>query len=157
MSYFIYFNFIISNANIKSKLVNYIPTSIRRQNLNPRPVGSKSWHSIPTYYLIAKNLFKVFVWIETNKNSGTYFEFDHKNFLWIFFSFQGYSRFQLKLGGSLSDDINRIRMCRSVLGPNDVLVGDANTGKITSIFGQSKFEQSKFWQLSHSTIYPVQF
>jgi L-alanine-DL-glutamate epimerase-like enolase superfamily enzyme len=42
--------------------------------------------------------------------------------------FQGYSRFQLKLGGNLSDDIERLRLCRGVLGPDDILIGDANTG-----------------------------
>ena len=44
--------------------------------------------------------------------------------------FQGYTRFQLKLGGNLSDDIERIKLCRSILGPNDVLIGDANTGEV---------------------------
>ena len=43
--------------------------------------------------------------------------------------FQGYNRFQLKLGGNLSHDIERIKLCRSILGPNDVLIGDANTGE----------------------------
>ena len=41
---------------------------------------------------------------------------------------EGYTRFQLKLGSDADEDIRRIRICRSVLDPGDVLVGDANTG-----------------------------
>lgn len=41
---------------------------------------------------------------------------------------QGYTRFQLKLGGLPSDDISRILECHKVLGDSDVLIGDANTG-----------------------------
>ena len=41
---------------------------------------------------------------------------------------QGYSRFQLKVGGDADDDIERIRAVRSVLQPGDKLVADANTG-----------------------------
>ena len=43
---------------------------------------------------------------------------------------QGYTRFQLKLGGLAVDDINRFIACRKILDDDDVLVGDANTGKI---------------------------
>ena len=48
------------------------------------------------------------------------------NSIWL----QGYTRFQLKLGGLAVDDINRFIACRKVLDNEDVLVGDANTGKI---------------------------
>lgn len=41
---------------------------------------------------------------------------------------QGYTRFQLKVGGDPDVDIERIRAARAVLGPNDRLVADANTG-----------------------------
>lgn len=41
---------------------------------------------------------------------------------------QGYRRFQLKVGGSPDDDIQRIRAVRSVLDDSDKLVADANTG-----------------------------
>ena len=41
---------------------------------------------------------------------------------------QGYTRFQLKVGGDPDDDIERIRQVRSVLAPSDRLVADANTG-----------------------------
>lgn len=40
----------------------------------------------------------------------------------------GYRRFQLKVGGDAASDIARIRACRAVLEPGDVLVADANTG-----------------------------
>jgi len=40
----------------------------------------------------------------------------------------GYTRFQLKVGGDPDTDIERIRAVRSVLGPTDRLVADANTG-----------------------------
>ncbi len=41
---------------------------------------------------------------------------------------EGYTRFQLKVGGDADTDIARIRETRAVLGPGDVLVADANTG-----------------------------
>lgn len=41
---------------------------------------------------------------------------------------EGYTRFQLKVGGSADDDIARIRACRGVLCDSDILVADANTG-----------------------------
>src|SRR5262245_32766053 len=41
---------------------------------------------------------------------------------------QGYTRFQLKVGGDPDEDIERIRAARSVLQPTDRLVADANTG-----------------------------
>lgn len=41
---------------------------------------------------------------------------------------QGYTRFQLKVGGDSDQDIERIRAVRSVLQPSDRLVADANTG-----------------------------
>jgi len=41
---------------------------------------------------------------------------------------EGYSRFQLKVGGDPDTDIERIRAVRSVLRPSDRLVADANTG-----------------------------
>ncbi|AKR55457.1 mandelate racemase [Devosia sp. H5989] len=41
---------------------------------------------------------------------------------------EGYTRFQLKVGGRPEDDIARIRACRAVLEPTDILVADANTG-----------------------------
>jgi len=41
---------------------------------------------------------------------------------------QGYRRFQLKVGGDVRTDIARIRACRDVLDPGDILVADANTG-----------------------------
>lgn len=41
---------------------------------------------------------------------------------------QGYTRFQLKVGGDADTDIERIRATRAVLPPGDVLVADANTG-----------------------------
>ena len=40
----------------------------------------------------------------------------------------GYRKFQLKVGGDANDDIARIRACRAMLEPGDVLVADANTG-----------------------------
>ena len=58
--------------------------------------------------------------------------------------FQGYTRFQLKLGGLAVDDINRFIACRNVLEKDDVLVGDANTGKFsqnTSILFELKFNR----------------
>jgi len=41
---------------------------------------------------------------------------------------QGYTRFQLKVGGDPDQDIERIRAVRSILQPTDRLVADANTG-----------------------------
>lgn len=41
---------------------------------------------------------------------------------------EGYRRFQLKAGGAVSDDIERIRAAHSELEPGDILVADANTG-----------------------------
>jgi L-alanine-DL-glutamate epimerase-like enolase superfamily enzyme len=41
---------------------------------------------------------------------------------------EGYTRFQLKVGGDPNDDIDRIRAARRILGDDDVLVADANTG-----------------------------
>ncbi|MFM7151045.1 MAG: cis-3-hydroxy-L-proline dehydratase [Gemmataceae bacterium] len=41
---------------------------------------------------------------------------------------EGYSRFQLKVGGDPADDIARIRAVSSVLRPGDRLIADANTG-----------------------------
>jgi cis-L-3-hydroxyproline dehydratase len=41
---------------------------------------------------------------------------------------QGYTRFQLKVGGDPDTDIERIRAARAMLQPTDRLVADANTG-----------------------------
>jgi L-alanine-DL-glutamate epimerase-like enolase superfamily enzyme len=41
---------------------------------------------------------------------------------------EGYTKFQLKVGGDADEDIARIRACRGILAPGDVLVADANTG-----------------------------
>lgn len=41
---------------------------------------------------------------------------------------EGYRKFQLKVGGKVEDDIARIRACRAVLEPGDILICDANTG-----------------------------
>ncbi len=41
---------------------------------------------------------------------------------------EGYRKFQLKVGGDPDEDIERIRACRAVLEPSDVLVADSNTG-----------------------------
>ncbi len=41
---------------------------------------------------------------------------------------EGYRKFQLKVGGDPDTDIERIRACRKVLKPGDVLVADSNTG-----------------------------
>ena len=40
----------------------------------------------------------------------------------------GYTRFQLKVGGDPDQDIERIRQVRAILQPTDRLVADANTG-----------------------------
>lgn len=44
------------------------------------------------------------------------------------YSAEGYTRFQLKVGGDANDDIARIKACRAILSPTDILVADANTG-----------------------------
>lgn len=44
------------------------------------------------------------------------------------YSAEGYTKFQLKVGGNADDDIARIRACREILNPSDILVADANTG-----------------------------
>lgn len=41
---------------------------------------------------------------------------------------EGYTRFQLKVGGGANEDIDRIHATRDVLRPSDLLVADANTG-----------------------------
>jgi L-alanine-DL-glutamate epimerase-like enolase superfamily enzyme len=41
---------------------------------------------------------------------------------------EGYTKFQLKVGGDADEDIARIRACRAVLDRRDILVADANTG-----------------------------
>lgn len=41
---------------------------------------------------------------------------------------EGYTKFQLKVGGKANTDIARIRATRSVLRETDILVADANTG-----------------------------
>jgi L-alanine-DL-glutamate epimerase-like enolase superfamily enzyme len=41
---------------------------------------------------------------------------------------EGYTKFQLKVGADADSDIARIRACRAILEPGDVLVADANTG-----------------------------
>ncbi len=41
---------------------------------------------------------------------------------------EGYTKFQLKVGGNANDDTARIRACRDILEPTDILVCDANTG-----------------------------
>lgn len=41
---------------------------------------------------------------------------------------QGYTRFQLKVGGDPDTDIERIRAVRAMLQPSDRLIADANTG-----------------------------
>lgn len=41
---------------------------------------------------------------------------------------EGYRKFQLKAGGGADADIARIKACRAVLQPGDVLVADSNTG-----------------------------
>lgn len=41
---------------------------------------------------------------------------------------EGYTKFQLKVGGDADDDIARIRACREILDASDILVADANTG-----------------------------
>lgn len=41
---------------------------------------------------------------------------------------EGYTKFQLKVGGDANEDIERIHATRQVLKPSDLLVADANTG-----------------------------
>lgn len=41
---------------------------------------------------------------------------------------EGYTKFQLKVGGDPREDIARIRACAGRLSPGEVLVADANTG-----------------------------
>jgi L-alanine-DL-glutamate epimerase-like enolase superfamily enzyme len=41
---------------------------------------------------------------------------------------EGYTKFQLKVGGDPDTDIERIKACAQKLKPGDVLVADANTG-----------------------------
>jgi cis-L-3-hydroxyproline dehydratase len=41
---------------------------------------------------------------------------------------EGYTRFQLKVGGDADTDIERIRAVRAMLKPGDRLIADANTG-----------------------------
>ena len=41
---------------------------------------------------------------------------------------EGYTKFQLKVGGNAGQDIKRIHECREILDPGDILVADANTG-----------------------------
>jgi L-alanine-DL-glutamate epimerase-like enolase superfamily enzyme len=41
---------------------------------------------------------------------------------------QGYSKFQLKVGGDPLEDIERIRAVRAILADDEILVADANTG-----------------------------
>lgn len=41
---------------------------------------------------------------------------------------EGYTKFQLKVGGNADQDILRIHQCREILDASDTLVADANTG-----------------------------
>ncbi|WP_371348945.1 cis-3-hydroxy-L-proline dehydratase [Ancylobacter sp. IITR112] len=41
---------------------------------------------------------------------------------------EGYTKFQLKVGGDADQDIDRIRATRAILDASDILVADANTG-----------------------------
>ena len=41
---------------------------------------------------------------------------------------EGYTKFQLKVGGNPDQDILRIRQCREILAPGELLIADANTG-----------------------------
>ena len=41
---------------------------------------------------------------------------------------EGYTKFQLKVGGDPFEDIKRIRLIRSILDKTDTLIADANTG-----------------------------
>ena len=44
---------------------------------------------------------------------------------------EGYTKFQLKVGGDPFQDIERIKLVRSILDKKDILVADANTGWLT--------------------------
>ncbi len=44
------------------------------------------------------------------------------------YALEGYTKFQLKVGGGANEDIERIHATREVLKPSDLLVADANTG-----------------------------
>ncbi|MBR9651379.1 cis-3-hydroxy-L-proline dehydratase [Thalassovita aquimarina] len=44
------------------------------------------------------------------------------------YSAEGYTKFQLKVGGDANEDIERIHATRAVLKSSDLLVADANTG-----------------------------
>lgn len=44
------------------------------------------------------------------------------------FKAEGYTRFQLKVGGTPDEDIKRIKAVLKILAPEDILVADANTG-----------------------------
>ncbi len=41
---------------------------------------------------------------------------------------QGYTRFQIKIGTNVEEDMARIKACSEVLGEKDMLWADANTG-----------------------------
>jgi L-alanine-DL-glutamate epimerase-like enolase superfamily enzyme len=41
---------------------------------------------------------------------------------------EGYTKFQLKVGGNADEDIERIKAARKILDNNEVLIADANTG-----------------------------
>ena len=41
---------------------------------------------------------------------------------------EGYTKFQLKVGGNADQDIRRIHECRDILDQSDILIADANTG-----------------------------
>lgn len=44
------------------------------------------------------------------------------------YSAEGYTKFQLKVGGDANEDIERIHATRAILKKSDILVADANTG-----------------------------
>jgi len=44
------------------------------------------------------------------------------------YSAEGYTKFQLKVGGGANEDIDRIHATRAILKKSDILVADANTG-----------------------------
>lgn len=44
------------------------------------------------------------------------------------YSAEGYTKFQLKVGGDANEDIDRIHATRAILKKSDILVADANTG-----------------------------
>lgn len=41
---------------------------------------------------------------------------------------EGYTRFQLKVGGDPTEDVERIRAVAAIVGPQDRIIADANTG-----------------------------